>query len=44
MQKEEQEKGFTKSNVDQVIVETNLTTMKQYIYDKIILNTIVFFF
>ena len=44
MQKEEQEKGFTKSNVDQVIVETNLTTMKQYIYDKKILNTIVFFF
>ena len=30
MQKEVQEKGFTKPNVDQLIKETNLDKMKKY--------------
>lgn len=30
-QKEEQEKGFTKPNVDQILSETNLEKMKEYL-------------
>lgn len=31
LQKEEQEKGLTKPNVDQVLKETNLDKMKEYL-------------
>lgn len=33
MQKEVQEKGFTKNNVDQVIFESNLEKMKKWIFN-----------